>query len=1195
MMSKMKKIIISAIIGLLSLIGFYTTSNAYYVGQNLTLTYSDYINSSNIYCVEHHQALRGTMGYKVISHVDIKGNKSTDHKGKTIESPYNARLAYILSGNNGSRKNGPVANGIWNFMYTWIQNVGRHHAGLYSGYASSVKGSSTWMDSASAKYANEYGDLKIEDKTDKDKIRVNSYEKDGKQYLRVGPFKWKFNGTITKLEVKDQDGKNIKGVLYSSFNGNSQYWYDADGIKSGKNFYVSVPMDSGATKITKIVGHAKLEVKGVGIWFLEAKNGYMQNLIIRNPYTTTDKVETPFDYNVNLYVNLSGYVWLDRESGKQSVRNDLFKDNDYDTGDILLSKIKVRLMDRTTKKPVMEAETNDKGAYKFKNVIIDKLKDYYIEFEYDGLTYTNVIKHIDKDNGSKSAEGETVRDRFNKDFSVVEGESRSTGFTRNETGAKKYDLSYNVNENGHESTLINNGQYIITANTDVAGYVIKDHYKYGQKEIKYINLGLYERETPDISLIKDIENVRVAINGYEHTYKYAQRFINQGEYGDGFNVGVKFGEKYGSMSYSRAIYKSDYDYINEVDKDKELKVFITYRIGLRNESSNLTAQVNSIVDYYDSRYTIEGVGTDLDEKGNVSGNISHTDSTYDSKYAKTIINNNTRIEAKKEASIYVQFRLNREAVKNILDSKGENLFNVAEINTYSIFSKDGKVYAGIDADSNPGNAIPGDVRTYEDDTDSAPGLQLELADAREMSGKVFLDSTSGELLTGKVRQGDGEYKDGEKGISGVKVVLKENVENGKVYETITDENGDFYISGYIPGDYTLTYTWGDETYTVQNYKGTVYEKSRYDANVSNKEWYKTDVSRRWTDAVDDYKYRLDIDKEMLNIKNGTTTTIDKMNSTTPLMGIGVEYESLYTASTGDRYVFKIDNVDFGIVERARQDLALSKRVKTMKVTLANGQVVTDLTIEKDDKTGKLTMTGEKNNIAYMAPSPSAIPANGFIKLELDNELIQGTTVEVGYEFEAINNSELDYLSENFYKYGIIEGDVVTIQPSGIIDYLDRNWAFDNEKNPQWTVKTAEQIKEENIVAEVVYNNESLTGNQKLILYTDSLKEQKLKPKDSATVMLNVSKVLATSDEISLDNETEIVEVDKTGGSKLISTPGNYVPATGHTESDDGIAETVIVTPSTGENQNYVMIIALGVTLLVILGTGVVLIKKKALR
>ena len=103
---------------------------------------------------------------------------------------------------------------------------------------------------------------------------------------------------------------------------------------------------------------------------------------------------------------------------------------------------------------------------------------------------------------------------------------------------------------------------------------------------------------------------------------------------------------------------------------------------------------------------------------------------------------------KKTSDIYVEFELNRDAVINILSDK-ENLDNVAEINSYSIFDTNGNVYAGIDKDSNPGNAVPGEVTSYQDDTDSAPALKLEVADAREMSGKVFLDATSGELMTGK--------------------------------------------------------------------------------------------------------------------------------------------------------------------------------------------------------------------------------------------------------------------------------------------------------------------------------------------------------------------------------------------------------------------------------------------------------------
>lgn len=1293
-MNQIKKIVISLIVAIIAILGINTISNAYYVGQNLQISYNDYIKSNNIFCVEHHQRLKGTMSYKVISNVKIEGTKSTDHTGKTIDNKANAKFAAILSEDNGNVKDqGPVANGIWNYAYTWMKEVGRYHAGLYNGFASSKKGSSTWLDQSSTDYANNLSQgEKVTDNTNKDNIKTVAYEKDGKQYMRVGPFNWSFGGKITAINVYDQNKKAIEEKLYSSFNGTTESWFGVDGIQSGKDFYISIPVDSNITKITKITGTMQMNVKGVNIWFLEAKTGYFQNLLIREPYNATSDIPLTFDYNISIlgnlkvikvneenqeiklpgvgfyiqnknlgkyvkqgtngqisyvdtreqatefvtdqngeilvnnlmvgtyvayetknpnygyeiisdgqektivvdkttefvignkqiYVKLSGYVWLDKISGKQSYRNDLFKDNDYDINDILLDGITVRLKDRNGN-TVKEAKTSNGGAYLFTDVLIEKLGDYYIEFEYDGLTYTNVVPHIDKDNGSKAAENEALREEFNKGFSVVEGRTENTGFTRDASGNEKHSLTYNLDQNAHTATLINNGQYPITANTDETAYRIKEHYTYGQEEIKYINLGLYEREQPDIALLKDLENVKVAVNGYNHIYNYAQRFENQGEYGDGFNVGVKFGNKYGNMTYTRAIYKADYEYINENDKSKELKVYVTYRLAIKNESSNLVVQVNNIADYYDANYTLAKVGTGIDQNGEITGSLDHSESSYNESYAKSIISTNAKIEAQKQTNVYVQFELNREAVLKILND-GENLNNTAEINSYSVFDTNGEVYAGIDKDSNPGNSIPGNKATFEDDTDSAPGLKLEVANSRELAGKVFLDETSGELMTGQIRQGSGAYEDGEKGIEGVQVTLRENTGSGKVYEVTTDANGDFLITDFIPGDYTLTYTWGDNTYTVQNYKATVYDSSR---DQNNKNWYKENVDTRLSDALDNYELRQNIDNELKNITNGTSTTIDKMNSTTPTMGIGVEYETTYTASLGDRYTYRINNVDFGIVRRPMQSLALEKRVKTFKVTLANGQVVADITIDEDGN-----ITGEKSHLTYMKPSDNINPQNGFVRLELDNELIQGALLEVGYEIKATNNSELDYLSENFYNYGKVEGEVVTISPTGIIDYLDKDWAFEEERNQAWQVKTLDEIKD--IVAEVVYNNEESTINDKTILYTESLKEQKLEPTNSATVDLNVSKTLTTSDEISYDNETEVVKVEKTGGSKLEETPGNYIPGTGNQESDDSMAETVIVTPNTGDNRAIVLPIIIGAAMLVVLGVGVVLIKKKAL-
>lgn len=1445
-MNQIKKIIVSTIIAIIGILGFYTTANAYdvnglWIGQELNIPYTTYRDDGDVYCVEHGQKLKSSNDYTIISNVKIKGNQSTDQAGNVQNSWYNAKLAYILSGDNGSNKSaGPVANSIWNNMYTWMTQVGQHHAGLYLGFASTKTGSASPLDAESDNYANSLVSTtdKITDNTNKDKIKISTYEKDKKFYIRVGPFNWTFSGNLKNVTVNDQNNKAISGVLYSSFNGKNESWYEANEIQSGKDFYVSIPWNTNITKITSIAGEASMNVKAVDLWFLEARAGYKQNLIIREPSEGILDISSSFNYDITIpvnltivkvnaknekiklggvgfyiqhketgkyvrkdskgkisyvdyvdytkegnkhkkgqtefvtetkgknkgkitingllpgtyvayetknpnygyeiednleieigakenntwkipntqkYVKLSGYVWEDISyiAKERNQSNGLYKDEKDDKGNLvdindrLFDGITVRLKEKETGEiaknkdgQLLETKTsalnryegnNGHGEYLFVDVLKDNLADYYIEFEYDGLTYTSVTPAITKESGSKATEKakeekdksefsrkELSREEFNKNFSSVEGKTRNTGFTRDDPdftkGNVKHDnLTYQINEEKHTAEFINNAQYTttkdtialtrkttnptgtffgITAQTIDAQFSLQNEYKRlgeGTEEIKYINLGLYERGKPDIALDQDIENVRLTINGYEHTYLYKNRFLNAGEYGDGFNVGVKFGfeNRYNTITYSRPVYKSDIDYTNEANRSKELKAYITYEIKMRNETaaSSLSAQVNSLVDYFDSNYDIVNVGTKLDEKtGNPNSDIAHLEgeklvgnvsvSEYNDNYKKAIITNNTRIEPGKTESIYVQFALNKDAIVKVLGS-GENLQNITEVNSYSTYDKNGKIYAGIDTDSNPGNTVPGENNTYEDDTCRAPGLKLELAAARQMSGKVFEDDVipekgqnADDIMTGKVRQGNGTYDEkeqtGEKGIGGVKVTLTEHKENGgvgEVYTTTTDSNGEFTITDYIPGEYTLTYTWGDETYTVQDYKATIYDSER---KQDNKNWHKENEDTRKNDAMDNYSTpqevpkgsRLQIDEEIKEVThNQAKITRTKMDATTPAMGIGIEKaddvvaddkkgitKSLTTITDGDIFVpedYVVKNIDFGIVERAKQEMTLNKRIGTLKATLANGNVIVDLEIDENGN-----VTGEQNSITYMKPSPNITPSNGFIRLELDNELIQGTTLEVGYVITATNNSELDYLSDKFYHYGMMDGEAITMTPTSIIDYLDKNWAFNENNNPDWKIKTQENLKTEDLVSTEVIGSDV---GEKWILYTEALASKNLEPamkdnkgtitnkdKSQAKVMLNVSKVLTTTDEISLDNETEIVKINRPGGRKPEPIPGNYVPGKGSHEVDDSMAETTIVTPATGENQNYIIPIMIGTTALLILGAGVVIIKKKVL-
>lgn len=897
--------------------------------------------------------------------------------------------------------------------------------------------------------------------------------------------------------------------------------------------------------------------------------------------------------NEQIYVKLSGYVWKDIQSTKKTTRNDLYRtdSSDYsDDQDTAFNGIVVRLKDQsgniiketTTSERGLYSEING-GEYIFNDVLIAELSNYYVEFEYDGLIYQSVTVHLNTNSGSKATD-KVERDILDKNFASV----NSTGENRVNVN-DKYSITYN-NTTDHATSIKDSSACTLHANTKDAGYDINKQFSAGTVEIKYINLGLYEKPQADLSLTQDLENVNVGVNGYWHIYKYSKRTLTDGGYDannqNTWNVGVKFKNSY-TGTYKRAIYQSDLDYERPDDRNKELQVYLTYKIAITNESSYLT-KANSIVDYFDSRYTLVGVGTGIDEQNNITGNISYqTPEAYNNSYQKCIINVNTTVKSGESNYIYVQFKLDRSAVLQIMNN-GETLSNRAEINSYTVFKdNNGNTVAAVDRDSVPGNTKIENIETYEDDTDSAPSIQLELADARKIAGTAFVDNTSGELLTGQIRQGNGMFDNGETTIGGVKVTLHELNNSISDMTATTDDSGNFEFRGYIPGQYTITYTWGDKTYTVQNYKGTVYDSSR---DQNNMYWYKDQVDTRKTDAIDNYQTRLAIDNEMAAITNNTINdqiadaynggnnhpniTITTMDSTTPTMEFGVEYDTTVSDGTIDKVEFIVKNIDFGIVERAKQQLDMTKRVSSFKITLANGQVLVDCTV---DENGNLQ--GIHDYVTYMGPSVSnGYSNNGFIKAEIDNELIEGATLEVGYQIKFINNSEVDYMSENYYKYGIQGGNIVTLTPSAVVDYLDKNLGFEQDKNTDWKQITVDELN--SLRAVKISDTEFL--NSRMILYTESTAKP-IKPTETISVNLNVSKLLTTSSDLAFNNDAETVKVNKPENPEHKGSVIKYFP------SDN--AEEVEITPSTGDNRNYVLPIAVGMVALVALGAGVFVIKK----
>jgi len=939
----------------------------------------------------------------------------------------------------------------------------------------------------------------------------------------------------------------------------------------------------------------------------------------------------------------------------------------------------------------------------------------YIEFTYNGLNYETVSVNVKEENTNKVAEissnsqnlvdksidGTYLDNRtsFNESWAVIENN-------------KKIDSDGNVdtldyNHNNYASSLsypggvigyneqkypiivkdnTNNNIFNITARTETNTSEDASCKFFGQNKtmemilsdkeqyidtIENINLGVKERAQPDLALTKDIYSAKVTVNGYEHTYMYNQKFVDKDQNEDEFNVDVKFGEKFGNKSFTRAIYPSD---VKET-QDEDFSVKVVYKITLKNRSGVLYSKINSLVDYFDARYTIEengAIGTGY-ENGKIKDEIRYKlDRSYqDAEYRKLIINCDTKINPNESnKNIYVEYTLTRSGVEDILFDKNgnqktniEDLKNIVEINSYSTYSdKDfTKSYAGIDSNSNPGSTIPGNKDTYEDDTDYAPGLILEVANPREIKGTVFednaVDPTEGG--TNRERLGNGKFDDGEKTISGVQVGLYKEAdfeeikdEDGKIIDMqlkseakpvgtttyggdnkdSTGKDGAFTIKDFAPGEYRIVYFWGDGKYTIEDYKSTIWTSANKEEKEKNKKtWYRVNTNTRYSDAKDNYATRLKID--------GGDTSIDKkdsMDSMTNSMTFGVELkDDIYNRKTEtngiDKVTFSIENIDFGIIERPRQSIDVTKRAKSMKITLANGQVIADAKIVEKD--GKLQLEQQVKGVIYTGPSDKSKPKNGQIKAEIDSELIQGSKAEIEYEIKVQNNSEIDYDSKDYYWYGYEKDedkdkDIVKVKASGIYDYLD-NTMIANDENTKWVTKTIENYNEEvskpTVIEEYLHKYQSsstdASGNteirigyekfeeqyseaienwkieniitarkkrlaDKTILYNADL-EKEIAPGESKNASLTASKILTNTDEIELNNDIEITEITRNTRTGRKVTP-KYTSL-----YDRG--ETVTITTPTGENKNYILIIIVAISFFVILGTGVVFIKKKILK
>ena len=1007
--------------------------------------------------------------------------------------------------------------------------------------------------------------------------------------------------------------------------------------------------------------------------------------------------------NKQLYIDIKGFVWEDiAKDNKMTSYDNLYEPEREEEKNKKIRDIPVKLY-KNNGTLIAQMKTDSNGEYCFKGkdlnlplanqiqVLLADLSQYYIEFEYNGLKYKNVdlqANFLPTETSSKAKEKDSDRDIFNKKYSIISGgidkqNGLTRGFSIDESGNISNNLIYTGNKQ-YTSELVGNTKYTVdsatnsvlpvgtnnigvkmNADTRTAGYEFKQVVdQVHQYVVENVNLGIRLREQVDLAISTDVYNIQLAINEYTHTYNYKKRaayenysdeFVTGYDAAmDAFSVSVKNNAgNYRDLSYEREIYPSYIAYSNNKENDSNrLRVFVTYKITINNQSTSLYGEVRELRNYCDSNYKFveskSNQGNIIWEKNGNEGNAQLFEADLTGK----------KISPTENLVIYLKYEVEHNKIISLLtEEKYTTAINTTEILSYSTYDSSGKIYASIDKDSAPGNSKYLDISTYEDDIDAAPDLVIKKSEKEKtISGIVFEDSiedsTSGTKKNGDSIDtdeylGDGKYDDTkEKVVEGAKVRLVDKDGNiAKLYqfdsgtgtvkppenaETETN-NGKYEFVGLVPGIYYLEYEYGNKgtdlktvvvdsngvttEVTTQDYKSTIitndYIKSLInDQYVSNSEswknyddasvkdegiippdgyWYENDYAKEFSSAVDDYTKRKYINNELSNnyyqVKYNYDNEKDDANlhnitARTPIMSVAIQDTDRQVTQYEDNEKLKNEySTVFGIVERPRQDFEITKEISYVKVTLANGQVL----IEGDPRAGTI------NYLTY--------PEKGILKIEIDNEIIEGATLNYTYVIDVKNLSDMNYNSIEYYNFGLLKGDLVTTKIKSFVDYLDKEVVYlEQTGNNVWELKVANNFVTDTNQQLISEDTKRILGKQyNFYQYTGDTFNTELKPGDDKTVAsMDVSKLLSSSDDMLFDNHVEFLHVYNPVGRFYNGTPGNYDLETEECDNNKDKNRAILtIVPPTGA-ENIVIYILIGIGCLALLSGGIIFIKKKIL-
>ena len=380
---------------------------------------------------------------------------------------------------------------------------------------------------------------------------------------------------------------------------------------------------------------------------------------------------------------------------------------------------------------------------------------------------------------------------------------------------------------------------------------------------------------------------------------------------------------------------------------------------------------------------------------------------------------------------------------------------------------------------------------------------------------------------------------------------------------------------------------------------------------------------------------------------------NREESGTSILGKGNIGASNYDETNKGGY-YVLEGLDFGLVERPKAQLKVTKQITNIKMTLADNSVLFDaigkatnvLWIDhtahgQDTKNVYSTNKNYKNYLMLNPIVRSKAASKGKVQLTMDQEVMHGATLQITYAITVANVGEVDYKEDQFYYTGKVgdTGTIVKTNPRKLIDYVgtqlhewdDRddntatrnNLQFSSELNPEWQV-----IDKDNVLGSLV-NKKYESGVKKYtkdhIIITEAISKDLIpliadnsKAKDNiakefkenpmnALETVNASQSVSgvqliltqmitqdnTDDDKTYNNMVELVTTKNTVGRKMAySIVGNQDPTIEPYEIDADDSQDVVILPPFGNKPIfYVLISAVAFILIAGITITIVVLKK----